>query len=444
MLRKAGSISTSSAPRSRRGDWRGPARAGAVVIVVTFGVFGGWSAVARLDAAVVAPGRITVESDRQLVQHLEGGIVAEILVAEDRRVEAGEVLVRIDPTSARATADMARNQAAAAEAEESRLVAEIERAAAFVPPPALAQRETEPEIRRALADQVRAFADRRSARANEVATLAERVAQAERQVEGLTAQLSSARVQVRSFTEEIERLRPLERQGLIQRPRIQGVERQRTDMEGRIGAFEAEIARLARVVAEARLQMESVDRRFVEEASARLVGVRRDFADARERLRVAEDLLRRAEVRAPRSGRVVNRRVHTVGAVIRPGETMMEIVPEDDVLVVSARLSPMDITHVHPSLPAEVRLPAFKSRTTPVAIGEVRSVSADALIDELSRQPYYAMQVSVKAASFPEATRTRLVPGMPADVIIATGERTVLEYLTQPLSDALRRGMREN
>ncbi len=386
-----------------------------------------------------------METDRQLVQHLEGGLVADILVSEDRRVEAGEVLVRLDPTAARATADMARNQAFAAEAEEARLVAEIERRPDFEPPAELAARAADDvEARRAIADQSRAFADRRSARATEVATIAERIGQAERQRDGLTAQLTSAMIQVRSFADEIERLKPLEKQGLIQRPRIQGVERQRTEMEGRIGAFEAEIARLDRVMIEARLQMQSIDRRFVEEASARLVLVRRDLADARERQRVADGMLRRAEVRAPRSGRVVNRRIHTVGAVVRPGETMMEIVPEDDLLVVSARLSPMDITHVHPALPAEVRLPAFKSRTTPVAIGEVRSVSADALVDDATRQPYYAMQVSVKAASFPQATRERLVPGMPADVIIATGERTVLDYLTQPLGDALRRGMREN
>ncbi|MHB2166903.1 HlyD family type I secretion periplasmic adaptor subunit [Alsobacter sp. R-9] len=430
--------------RTPRGDWRPAVRAGAVVIVLTFGVFGGWSAVARLDAAVVAPGRITLETDRQLVQHLEGGIVAEILVTEDRRVEAGEVLVRIDPMASRAAAEMARNQAASAEAEEARLIAEIERSPTFVPPALLTARAGEPEVARALADQSRAFDDRRSARANEAAGINERIAQAERQIEGLNAQLASARSQVKSFTDEMARLRPLELQGLIQRPRIQGVERQRTEMEGRIGAFEAEVARLGRVIAEARLQVEGIDRRFVEEASARLVAVRRDLSDARERRRVAEDQLRRAEVRAPRSGRIVNRRISTVGAVVRPGEVMMEIVPEDDVLVVSARLSPIDITHVHPSLPAEVRLPAFKSRTTPIAVGEVRSISADALVDEATRQPYYAMQVSVRAASFPEGMRSRLVPGMPADVVIATGERTVLDYLVQPLSDALRRGMREN
>ena len=155
-------------------------------------------------------------------------------------------------------------------------------------------------------------------------------------------------------------------------------------------------------------------------------------------------MLNRTEIRAPRSGRVVGFKVHTIGAVVRPGETLMEIVPDDDTLIVSAKMSPVDINNVAEGLPAEIRLPSFKARSTPVAIGEVQTVAADALHDEVTREPYYELKVSVQVSQFPEQVREKLRPGMPAEVIVATGETTVLSYLTQPLTDAFRLGMREN
>ena len=183
---------------------------------------------------------------------------------------------------------------------------------------------------------------------------------------------------------------------------------------------------------------------MLEEAAAKLTDTRAQLADAREKLRVAVDVLGRMEVRAPRSGRIVNLKVHTIGAVIRPGDLLMEIVPDNDVLVVAAKVSSLDINHVQIGLPTEVRLPSFKARSTPIAVGEVLSIAADAIRDEATHQPYYEVKVSVEATKFPEKIREKLKPGMVADVLIATGERTVLAYLTQPMTDAIRRGMRED
>ena len=426
------------------GDWRRPALRGALVIGLTFGVFGTWSCLARIDSAVVANGNIAVETERKPVQHLEGGIVGAILVTDGQRVESGQVLLRIEPTQARAQADMARNAVTSSVVEEARLAAEAEGKEEFDPPASLSGKLSDPEARRAVDDQSRQFRERKSARRNEVQVLEERIAQAQNQIAGSKAQVAAARSQVDSITLEYDKLKPLADRGLVQTTRIATLDRSRTELVGRAGALESDIDRLGRSIQEARFQIEGVQRKFVEDAAGKLAEVRAKQADARDKLRVAEDVLTRLAVRSPRTGRIVNLKVHGPGAVVRPGDTLMEVVPEDDTLVVSARMSPLDVNHVHQGLPAEVRLPSFKSRSTPLAVGAVLGVGADALRDETTRQPYYDLKVSVQVSNFPAEIRDNLKPGMPAEVLVATGERTVIEYLTKPLADAMRRGMREN
>jgi HlyD family type I secretion membrane fusion protein len=226
--------------------------------------------------------------------------------------------------------------------------------------------------------------------------------------------------------------------------RIATLERSKADLEGRIGAYDTDIARYGRAIDEARLQINQVGQKVLEEATAKLADTRAQLADARERWRVAVEVLGRTEVRASRSGRSVNLKIHTIGAVIRPGDVLMEIVPDNDVLVVAAKVSSLDINHVQVGLPMEVRLSSFKARSTPIAVGEVLSIAADTLRDEAMHQSYYEVKVSVQVTKFPEKVREKLKPGMVADVLIATGERTVLASLTQPMTDVIRRGMRED
>ncbi len=425
------------------GDWRRPARRGFAVIFVTFFVFGGWASLAPIDGAVVASGSIVVESERKTIQHLEGGIVHDLMVTGDAHVEAGQVLLRLDATPARAQEEIARSAVYSAVAEEARLQAEAEGRDTVTFPPELTQRSSNAAAQRAMNDERRRFAERRSARKIEVSILEERIAQSQRQIQGNEAQRKAAYTQLSSISQEHAKLKPLADRGLVPVTRVTTLERARADIEGRIGAYDADIARVGRSIDEAKLQIDQVGQRVFEEVTAKLTETRAHLADAREKLRVTADVLSRTEIRAPRAGRIVNLKVHTVGAVVRPGDALMEIVPDDDVLVVAARMSPLDVNHVHIGSLTEVRLPAFKARTTPIAIGEVRSVAADALRDDLTHQPYYEVKVSVQASQFPEALRKKLKPGMPADVLIATGERTVLAYLTQPMTDAIRRGMRE-
>jgi HlyD family type I secretion membrane fusion protein len=295
-----------------------------------------------------------------------------------------------------------------------------------------------------MGDQKRRFDERRAARKIEISILEERIAQAQRQIQGNDAQSKATRAQFDSVSQEYAKLKPLADQGIVAFARVATLERSKSELDGKIGAYEADIARYGRAIDESRLQIEQVGQKVLEEATGKLTETRAQLADAREKLRAADDVLARMEVRAPRSGRIVNLKVHTVGAVVKAGEVLMEVVPDNDVLVVAARVSSLDINHVQVGLPTEIRLPSFKARSTPIAVGEVLSIAADAVRDEATHQPYYEVKVSVEVTKFPETIREKLKPGMMADVLIATGERTVLAYLTQPMTDAIRRGMREN
>ena len=426
------------------GDWKTPARRGFLVVFLKFGVFGGWTALASIDGAVVATGSVVVESDRKVVQHLEGGIVQNLLVAGDSHVEEGQVLLRLDSTQERAKEEIARSAVYSAVAEEARLQAEAEGKDSIAFPAELLQKTSDPNAVRAMGDQKRRFDERRAARKIEISILEERIAQAERQIQGNAAQNKGARAQLESVSQEYAKLKPLADQGIVPFARVATLERSKADLEGKVGAYEADIARYGRIIDESRLQIDQVGQKVLEEATGKLAETRAQLADAREKLRVAVDVLARMEVRAPRSGRIVNLKVHTIGAVIKAGDVLMEIVPDNDVLVVAARVSALDINHVQLGLPTEVRLPSFKARSTPIAVGEVLSIAADATRDDATHQPYYEVKVSVQVTQFPEKVREKLKPGMMADVLIATGERTILAYLTQPITDAIRRGMRES
>lgn len=425
-------------------DWRTPAMRGAGVAFLTFFVFGGWACLAAIDSAVVAAGSIVVENDRKTVQHLEGGIVKALMVTGAAHVEQGQVLLRLDSNQERAREEMARSAVYSAIAEEERLRAEAEGSDRITFPAELLEKASDPSAQRAMSDQKSRFEERRAARKIEISILEERIAQSQRQIQGNTAQNKGARLQFDSITQEYNKLKPLADQGVVPFARVATLERSQAEMEGKMGAYAADIARLGRTIDEARLQIEQVGQKVLEEASAKLADTRAQLGDAREKWRVSTEVLGRMEVRAPRSGRIVNLKVHTVGAVIRPGDVLMEIVPDNDVLVVAAKVSSLDINHVQIGLPTEVRLPSFKARATPIAVGEVLSIAADAVRDETTQQPYYEVKISVGVTQFPEKVREKLKPGMVADVLIATGERTVLAYLTQPMTDAIRRGMREN
>lgn len=430
-------------PVEGTGDWRAPVRKGYVVVGIALGAGGVWSATARLDSAVVAHGNVVVESDRKAVQHLEGGLVEAITVRDGADVKAGEVLLRLDTTQAAAQRSVARLGVLQALGEEARLTAEIDRLERISFPAELTEAGESKEARRIMLDQERLFRERQSTQKLEVSILKERLTQSEKQYQSSEAQREAAMGQAASINDELTSLRPLADRGYVAATRINPLKRSLTELQGRMGSLDADLARLAVANDEIRLQMSQIGLRAVEEASTKLAECRIKLADAREKLRIAEDVLARAEVRAPRAGRVVASKVHTVGAVVKPGETLMEIVPQDDDLIVTAKISPMDVNNLRPGMAAEVRLPSFKGRTTPFTVGEVKSVAADALRDEVLQQMVYELRVSVSAAGFPPKIRAKLRPGLPAEVYVPTGERTAIAYLMQPLTDSMRSSFRE-
>lgn len=425
------------------GDWRAPVRKGYVVVGIALGAGGLWSVIARLDSAVVAHGSVVVESDRKAVQHLEGGLVEAIAVRDGADVKTGEILLRLDTTQAAAQRSVARLGVLQALGEEARFTAEIDRLDHVTFPSELLEAAESKEARRVMLDQERLFKERRSTQNLEVSILKERLTQSEKQYQSSEAQREAAIGQAASINDELGNLRPLADKGYVAATRINPLKRSLTELQGRMRSLEADMARLAVANDEIRLQMNQIGLRATEEASSRLAECRVKLADAREKLRIAEDVLARAEVRAPRAGRVVASKIHTVGAVVKPGETLMEIVPQDDDLIVTAKVSPMDVNNLHPGMAAEVRLPSFKGRSTPFTVGEVKSVGADALRDEVLQQMVYELRVSVSASGFPPKVRAKLRPGMPAEVYVPTGERTAIAYLMQPLTDSMRSSFRE-
>jgi HlyD family secretion protein len=422
---------------------KGYAYLGYFGIAIVFAAFGGFAWRAPLDSAAIAPGRVMAETATKPIQHLEGGIVREVLVKESTPVHKGDVLFRLVPTRARANAEMLMKQVDAAMALEARLLAERDRAERISFPAALLDRRHVPETAAAVADQRKRFDERRQMLDSETRILKARLAQAEKEHAGLTHQATSLKEQLENLNADIEDASTLMRRKLYRRSKYRALLRDRSRLEGQLGTNESEIARAVEATNEARLQIDKVERKFVDDASQQLPDVRVRLSDLREKMTVASDVMSRIEVRAPQNGIVQGLKVHAAGAVVKPGEALAELVPTGDKLVMAARVSPLDIDNVAKGQHAEIRFPAFSSRKIPTILGNVETVAGDAMLDEYTREPYFLARVIVDTSTIPNEIHDRLVPGMPADVLIITGERTLLEYLFSPITDLLFKSMRE-
>ncbi|RMF17306.1 MAG: HlyD family type I secretion periplasmic adaptor subunit [Alphaproteobacteria bacterium] len=416
---------------------------GYLIIFITFGVFGGWAAVAKLDSAVVARGTVSLEGNRKVIQHLEGGIVEEILVKEADKVKEGDVLLRLSSVEARSNLEVLRTRLNGLRVIEARLLAERGLTEKISFPQDLLESE-EPTIRAAIADQTQLFEDRRSIVKSQTDILSNRIEQVKTQIEGLELQKSALERRVENFTSMLERMREGVSRGLIEANLLAQREDEMIQIEASLGQIISEIAQARNVIGESELQIIQVSQEYQERANTDLEKIRADIGELRERIKVAEDVLARTEIRAPSSGTVQNIKVHTVGSVIRPGEVLMELVPENEELVINAHVSPLDIDNVVPGLSTEVRFTAFKMRLTPIMLGTVESVSSDIITPENPNEPpYYLARIAVDEMEIPEEIRGRLTPGMPVDVIITTGERTVAHYIVSPLMDAVRKSLIE-
>ena len=371
-------------------DHRGYGRFGFAAIALVFGGFGVWAALAPLDRAAIAQGQVAVESSNKSVQHLEGGIIREILVRDAQQVKEGDVLFRLQPTNAQANLDLLRKQIDAQLAQEARLVAEQTRADQITFPADLLARRNVGETDMAIRDQERQFRERRQSLQGQIGILAAQIEQKQQDITGRQRQRDSLAAQMASYKTEMTTVFPLVAKGYYARNKYLALERDANRVEGDFGLAESDIVRLAKGVEEANLQIKQTRFKFDDEASTALNDVRAKISDAREKIVIAEDVLTRVDVRAPRSGTVLGLKVHGVGAVVKPGETLAEVVPLGEGLMVTARVSPGDIESVEIGQTAEVRFPNFTSRQVSVILGKVVSVAPDAAVDQTGNQQQQA------------------------------------------------------
>jgi HlyD family secretion protein len=436
-------MSASIAVVPRASDWRRPARLGYLVIFLTFGIGGLWATFAKVGGAVVAPAYVAVETNRKTVQHLEGGIVSEILVKENDYVSQGQVVVRLSDIQAKASLATVRNQLVAAEVQEARLTAERDQKPEIELPGDIRDRMGDPIVAHSVADQQAAFADRRRSLQGQISVLESRIEGLKTEIQGLAIEQRATQQEVVLIDQELVGYHQLLTQHLMQLSQVLDKERERTRLEGVIGRSIADQAKAQNTIGETNLDIASLKHRFQEETASGILDVRQKISDLTEKMAVTTDILHRIDVRAPVSGHVQDLKVYSAGQVVRAGDPLMQIVPDDERLVVHAQFSPTDIDRLQRASHVEVRFPSFHARTTPVILGEIASISADRMTDEATHQPYYLGLVSVNKLQIPEELRDRIRAGMPAEVIAPLGDRSVLSYLVSPLREAWHRSLRE-
>lgn len=416
--------------------------AGLAAIVVGLGGFGCWAALAPLSSAAVAPGVIQVDSNRKAVQHRDGGIIAELLVREGDRVAAGQLLLRLDDVESRAAFDVLEQQYHALLAQEARLIAERDQAELRWPA-ILERRAGRPEVASILAGQEHILRSRQDTLTGQVEIMNRRIGQYGAQITALEAQLSAGERQRELIREELVNVRALLARGLERKPRLLALEREAARLDGAQGDYRGRIAQMREAIAEAELQIIELRAARLEEVAAELQDVEGRRAEVEEKLAAAEVQLVRHEVVAPAAGTVLDLRYFTPGGVIPAGGTILDIVPDEDRLVIDARVQPVDIEDVQGGMAAQVVLSGLQGRSTPYLDGLVVRVSPDALTDERTGTPYFLARVEVDRAQLSRLAGVELSPGMPAEVLIVNRERTALDYLLQPVRDSFRRAWRE-
>ncbi len=413
---------------------------GGLIIVAGASALGAWGALAPLTGAIVAPAVVKVDLNRKVVQHQEGGIVREIFVRDGDHVKAGQELIRLDDVRIDAQLDLLRTQLEAERAKAARL--EAERAYAAKPrfPLTLARRKSDPKVAELLAKESNLFRARREALETQIAVLRRQIGETTAEEKALSAQLAAEERALGLQRQELAANQRLLEQGYVQKTRILTLQRAVAEYEARFGEHQAQAAQARQRATELELRILSLRNQYAQQAADELKDTTARLFDLEERIRPSRDASERQRITAPISGEIVGLRVFTAGSVIGPRDVLMEIVPAKRTLIVEARIRPEDINHVRRGSPAEIRLTAYKSRTTPLVNGTVSYVSGDRLVDADSHAAYYAVHIEVDRGSLHELV---MQAGMPAEVYIRTDSRTVVDYLLAPITQSLRRAMRE-
>lgn len=419
--------------------------AGVLACMILVGGFGGWAATAKLSGAVVTPGQVVVSSDLKSVQHDDGGIVGAIKVANGDHVAAGDVVLRLDDKLLRANRAVVDDQLIAQSARLARLVAERDRLDDLALSDELQARVGEPMVDRAVAGQQSVMDARSATQEGEAAALQEQIAQIEQDIAGLEAQRVAKDDEIKLIDHELDGLETLFEKGLTPETRITALKRERTGLMGSSGSLTSQIAIARGRISETKLRILQLEKSFREQVMNEISSLVPEIGQLQERRDAADLKLSRVDVRAPVDGFVHELSVHTVGGVVAPGDTLMKIVPEADGLEVTALVAPKDINHIKIGQDASLVIGAFDQKTLPRLHGDVTFISPDLRVDPMTGLSTYEVRVQLDEPSGEILSHRELalLPGMPAEVYIQTGERTMVDYLLEPLSKEVRHTFRE-
>jgi membrane fusion protein, protease secretion system len=425
-------------------DARSHTRLGWWVILVGVGGFLVWASYAPLDKGVPLSATVTVSGNKKAVQHLIGGTVESILVKEGDTVKAGDVLVRMNAVQVKVNAELARGQYISARTTEARLTAERDDKKAIVFPPMLASLKDDPRIASHISLQQQLFSSRQNAIFNELAAVDENMAGLAQQNKGLEESREGKKQQLALLKEQLNGTRDLANEGFVPRNRLLELERTYSQLNTAISEDSSSIERVLRQIAELKLRRMQRKQEYQKEVRTQLAEVQKEAEGLANRLTGLDYDLSNALVRSPADGVVAAMNVFTHGGVIAPGFRMMDIVPIDEPLIVDGQLPVHLVDKVHPNLKVELMFTAFNQNLTPHIPGIVTQVSADRLVDEKSGVPYYALRAKVAPEGMKLLANLQVRPGMPVDLFIKTGERTMMNYLLKPVFDNFKMSMSED
>lgn len=418
-------------------------RAGiALIVILVFGS-GGWAMISSISGAVIAPGRVAVETASKKVQHKEGGIVKEIHVKNGDSVRSGDLLARLDGTVAKANLYIVQKQLDERLARLARLEAERDQANIIAYPLALTQRQDNSEVAALLSGEQAIFDARQQARAGQKKQLKERTHQLSSEIDGLRAQAAAKKLEMKFIEKELAGLNTLFEKGLVANTRILALEREKSRLLGEQGSIAAQTARAHGQISEINLQVIQLDRDFLSSVVDESRDISSEIAELQERAIAAEDEMRRLEIRAPQDGYIHQMSISTIGGVIGPGETIMLVVPSKESLIVEGQVLPADIDQIYLSQPVILRFAAFNQRTSPEINAYIDRISPDLTTDPETGLAYYVVHIRMTDAEVQRLGQVDLVPGMPVEVFIQTGSRSAMSYLLKPLADQIHKTFRE-
>ncbi|MBR0853426.1 HlyD family type I secretion periplasmic adaptor subunit [Bradyrhizobium liaoningense] len=413
-----------------------------IVLVLVVGL-GGWASTVLISGALIAPGQIVVESNVKKVQHPTGGVVGEVRARDGDVVKSGDIVVRLDDTVTRANLAIVTKNLDAAQARAARLQAEQRGLDKIEFPQTLIERANDPDVKVLLSAESKLFDVRVNGRTGQKAQLRERITQLNEEIAGLSAQEKAKDQEISLVQNELTGVRDLYDKRLVQISRLTQLERDSARLNGERAQYIASRAQAKGKITETELQIIQVDKDVVSEVSKDLRETNDKIGELIERKVAAEDQLRRVDIRAPQDGMVLQSTVHTVGGVVTAGDTLMLIVPQADDLQVEAKVNPVDIDKLQIGQKTLLRLSAFNQRTTPELNGSVSRVSPDVTTDQRTGQSYYTIRVSMPPEEIARLGDVRIIPGMPVEAFVQTGDRTMLSYLMKPLHDQFMRAFRE-